>query len=73
MYCTVLYYNVLSLTLGDFRIKHSELQLGRRVAGRRGGVAIHEGRWHGDVVIHSSSPKVGRLVDGGSAEKQSCI
>ena len=51
-------YEMVALTLGEFRIKHSELQFGKLLVGRRSeGTKIHLGRWHGDVVIHSSSPQ----------------
>jgi kinase suppressor of Ras 2 len=61
-------YEMVALTLGDFRIKHRELQFGRVMVGRRPGRQIHQGRWHGDVVIHSCSPQDDRDVQTWLAE-----
>ena len=50
-------HEMVNITLGDFRIKQSELQFGRLL--RRPGPhsRINLGRWHGDVVIHSCNPQ----------------
>ena len=50
-------HEMVNLTLGDFRIKYSELQFGRLLKGRGPHYRINMGRWHGDVIIHSCSPQ----------------
>ena len=47
-------YETVNLTLGDFRIKYSELEFSGRISSSS---MIHQGRWHGDVVIHSHRPE----------------
>ena len=50
-------HEMVNLTLGDFRIKYSELQFGRLLKGHGPHYRINMGRWHGDVIIHSCSPQ----------------
>ena len=51
-------YEMVNLTLGDFRIKHSELEFSGKINSSPGRSSmIHHGRWHGDVVIHSRRPQ----------------
>ena len=50
-------HEMVNLTLGDFRIKYSELKFGRLLKGRGPHYRINMGRWHGDVIIHSCSPQ----------------
>ena len=49
-------HEMVAITLGEFRIKHCELEFAQMI---RGGPAsnIHLGKWHGDVVIHTCSPQ----------------
>ena len=59
----------VAVTLGDFRIKHSELEFGRVVVGRTTPhCRIQQGRWHGGVLIHSCSPQDDADVEAWLAE-----
>ena len=51
----------INMTLGDFRIKFSELEFGKTLQSGPG-IKISQGRWHGDVIIHCSG--VYRLLIG---------
>ena len=47
---------MVNILLGEFRIKHSELEFGQVIkTGPQS--SIHQGRWHGEVVIHSCAPR----------------
>lgn len=49
-------HEMVAITLGEFRIKHSELEFAQMI--RRGPTGnIHLGKWHGDVVIHTCNPQ----------------
>ena len=62
-------HETVAVTLGDFRIKHSELEFGRVVVGRTTPhCRIQQGRWHGGVLIHSCSPQDDADVEAWLAE-----
>ena len=63
-------YEMVNLTLGDFRIKYSELEFSGRINTSPGisSSMIHHGRWHGDVVIHSHRPEDDEEVSAWLAE-----
>ena len=49
-------HELVNILLGEFRIKHSELEFGQTI--KTGPMStIHQGRWHGEVVIHSCAPR----------------
>ena len=49
-------HDMVNILLGEFRIKHSELEFGQTI--KTGPLStIHQGRWHGEVVIHSCAPR----------------
>ena len=49
-------FEKVDLTLGDFRIKYSELEFCNLITSSPTSV-IHHGRWHGEVVIHTDRPQ----------------
>ena len=55
-YHTILLCLILQFVTTRFRIKHSELEFGQVIkTGPQS--SIHQGRWHGEVVIHSCAPR----------------
>ena len=68
-------HEVVNMTLGDFRIKYSELEFSGRINtspdSSSSSSMIHHGRWHGDVVIHSHQPQDDEEVSAWLAEVRS--
>ena len=66
-------HEMVNLTLGDFRIKYSELEFSGRIntSPDSSSSMIHHGRWHGDVVIHSHRPEDDEEVSAWLADVRS--
>ena len=60
-------HEMVNLLLGEFRIKHCELQFDKTL--QTGPMStISQGRWHGEVVIHSCAPHNDQEVQGWLAD-----
>ena len=49
-------HEMVNITLGDFKIKFNELEF-QKLIFKSSRTKIHQGRWHGEVVIHSCHPE----------------